>query len=116
MPQINSAKEFDPEVKRNNIDNDFETAFGNGQKGNDDPISEPLRIIDIASIHRFEGHVRGIHKGYQIENQLFATNQRNGSRQQQGASYKENDFGIPRLFFNVAKFFCRRREEARERG
>lgn len=84
-------------VKGDETDDEPSHAFQNGKGGKYDPVCQPLCVLAVALVNGFEGHVSGIDKANQINNQLGTPQQgQDGGKDKCNGGEKIN-FGVPSL-------------------
>jgi hypothetical protein len=68
-----NSSNFDPKVKGNQFHEESHEILDDREKGEYDPVGQPLRIVLTARVHRFKGHVSGVDETEQVNHQLGST-------------------------------------------
>jgi hypothetical protein len=73
VPHPDNNSNFDPKVKWNQFHDESHEILDDREKGEDDPVGQPLRIVLTARVHRFKGHVSGVDETEQVNHKLGST-------------------------------------------
>jgi hypothetical protein len=111
MPHPNHHSNLNPEIERNQIDDKRKERFENIEKRKDNPVREPLSVVNGSAIHGLETHVRWVQESDEIDQELGTPNQGQHPSENRGKNDKKQGLRISRLCFELLESICNNSKE-----